>query len=87
MRRAPDVAAGYSSVSQSALAATWLVIMAGKAGKQRRSGAEPPQDDEQQPLPAVLIAASFNRRFFPLSKDQPRVRPTQPARCSPPRFA
>ncbi|XP_036453332.1 translation initiation factor eIF-2B subunit epsilon [Colossoma macropomum] len=47
--------------------------MAGKAGKQRRSGAEQPQDDEQQPLQAVLIADSFNRRFFPISKDQPRA--------------
>ncbi|XP_017578436.1 translation initiation factor eIF-2B subunit epsilon [Pygocentrus nattereri] len=73
MRRAHNVAAGYSSVSQSAVAAIWQVIMAGKAGKQRRGGAEQPQDDEQQPLQAVLIADSFNRRFFPISKDQPRA--------------
>ncbi|XP_066537082.1 translation initiation factor eIF-2B subunit epsilon [Hoplias malabaricus] len=49
--------------------------MAAKAGKQRRGGAESqPQDEEQQqPLQAVLIADSFNRRFFPISKDQPRA--------------
>ncbi|KAK1797381.1 hypothetical protein P4O66_008745 [Electrophorus voltai] len=52
--------------------------MAGRAGKQgrsgggnRRGGAE--QDEEEQPLQAVLIADSFNRRFFPISKDQPRA--------------
>ncbi|MGH0168079.1 UNVERIFIED_CONTAM: hypothetical protein FKN15_067450 [Acipenser sinensis] len=31
------------------------------------------QDEEEQPLQAVLIADSFNGRFFPISKDQPRA--------------
>lgn len=51
--------------------------MAAKAGKQqnrvgRKSGSGE-QDEEEQPLQAVLIADSFNRRFFPITKDQPRV--------------
>uniref|UniRef100_A0AAY5EKI3 Translation initiation factor eIF2B subunit epsilon n=1 Tax=Electrophorus electricus TaxID=8005 RepID=A0AAY5EKI3_ELEEL len=53
-------------------------ILRSRAGKQgrsgggnRRGGAE--QDEEEQPLQAVLIADSFNRRFFPISKDQPRA--------------
>uniref|UniRef100_W5LKI8 Translation initiation factor eIF2B subunit epsilon n=1 Tax=Astyanax mexicanus TaxID=7994 RepID=W5LKI8_ASTMX len=50
----------------------WRVRMSAKAGKQRRGGAEP-QDEEQLPLQAVLVADSFNRRFFPISKDQPRA--------------
>uniref|UniRef100_A0A8C9VTM6 Translation initiation factor eIF2B subunit epsilon n=1 Tax=Scleropages formosus TaxID=113540 RepID=A0A8C9VTM6_SCLFO len=29
--------------------------------------------EEEQPLQAVLVADSFNRRFFPISKDQPRA--------------
>lgn len=52
-----------------------MTNMAGKAGKQnraRKAGAD--QDEEEQPLQAVLIADSFNRRFFPITKDQPRVR-------------
>uniref|UniRef100_A0A3P8VNM0 Translation initiation factor eIF2B subunit epsilon n=1 Tax=Cynoglossus semilaevis TaxID=244447 RepID=A0A3P8VNM0_CYNSE len=54
--------------------------MAGKGGKQNRSGAAMSagkgaggEDEEDQPLQAVLIADSFNRRFFPVTKDQPRV--------------
>lgn len=54
--------------------------MAGKGGKQSRSGAAMSagkgaggEDEEDQPLQAVLIADSFNRRFFPVTKDQPRV--------------
>uniref|UniRef100_A0A7N9AYL8 Translation initiation factor eIF2B subunit epsilon n=1 Tax=Mastacembelus armatus TaxID=205130 RepID=A0A7N9AYL8_9TELE len=31
------------------------------------------QEEEEQPLQAVLVADSFNRRFFPVTKDQPRV--------------
>ncbi|KAI4891276.1 hypothetical protein NFI96_016475 [Prochilodus magdalenae] len=69
MKRLPEVAAGFTSVS---LAAARSVIMAAKAGKQRRSGAEQ-QEEEQPPLQAVLIADSFNRRFFPITKDQPRA--------------
>ncbi|KAK6478734.1 translation initiation factor eIF-2B subunit epsilon [Huso huso] len=56
--------------------------MAGRTTKQGRSnpntgnpGKRGPvgQDEEEQPLQAVLIADSFNRRFFPISKDQPRA--------------
>uniref|UniRef100_A0A8C4I5U5 Translation initiation factor eIF2B subunit epsilon n=1 Tax=Dicentrarchus labrax TaxID=13489 RepID=A0A8C4I5U5_DICLA len=31
------------------------------------------QEEEEQPLQAVLVADSFNRRFFPVTKDQPRA--------------
>ena len=54
--------------------------MAGKGGKQSRSGpvlsgrkGAGEQEEEEQPLQAVLVADSFNRRFFPVTKDQPRV--------------
>lgn len=54
--------------------------MAGKGGKQSRSGpalsgrkGTGEQEEEEQPLQAVLVADSFNRRFFPVTKDQPRV--------------
>ncbi|KAG7330697.1 hypothetical protein KOW79_006919 [Hemibagrus wyckioides] len=52
-------------------------MMAARAGKQqnrvgRKSGSGE-QDEEEQPLQAVLIADSFNRRFFPITKDQPRA--------------
>ncbi|XP_067308252.1 translation initiation factor eIF-2B subunit epsilon [Pseudorasbora parva] len=48
--------------------------MAGKAGKQSRPRkAVSDKDEEEQPLQAVLIADSFNRRFFPVTKDQPRA--------------
>ncbi|XP_062260619.1 translation initiation factor eIF-2B subunit epsilon [Platichthys flesus] len=54
--------------------------MAGKAGKHSRSGSGIPgrkgageQEEEEQPLQAVLVADSFNRRFFPVTKDQPRA--------------
>lgn len=30
-------------------------------------------EEEQVPLQALLVADSFNRRFFPISKDQPRA--------------
>lgn len=55
--------------------------MAAKGGKQSRSGSglsgrkgAGEQEEEEQPLQAVLVADSFNRRFFPVTKDQPRVR-------------
>lgn len=54
--------------------------MAGKGGKQSRAApglsgrkAAGDQEEEEQPLQAVLVADSFNRRFFPVTKDQPRV--------------
>ncbi|KAK2821973.1 hypothetical protein Q5P01_022038 [Channa striata] len=54
--------------------------MAGKGGKQNRSGSclsgrkgAGEQEEEEQPLQAVLVADSFNRRFFPVTKDQPRA--------------
>lgn len=44
-----------------------------------------PQEEPPPPLQAVLVADSFNRRFFPISKDRPRVRnsppPPLPACC------
>ena len=40
----------------------------GGGGAARGAEEEPPP-----PLQAVLVADSFNRRFFPISKDQPRV--------------
>ncbi|XP_053316007.1 translation initiation factor eIF-2B subunit epsilon [Spea bombifrons] len=42
--------------------------MASRVGKR---GA--PAEDEQLPLQAVLIADSFNRRFYPITKDRPRA--------------
>jgi len=54
--------------------------MAGRGAKQSRSGTglssrkgANEQEEEEQPLQAVLVADSFNRRFFPVTKDQPRV--------------
>nr|XP_020460223.1 translation initiation factor eIF-2B subunit epsilon [Monopterus albus] len=54
--------------------------MAGRAGKQSRSGpglssrkGAGEQEEEEHPLQAILIADSFNRRFFPVTKDQPRA--------------
>uniref|UniRef100_A0A671XZT7 Translation initiation factor eIF2B subunit epsilon n=1 Tax=Sparus aurata TaxID=8175 RepID=A0A671XZT7_SPAAU len=54
--------------------------MAGKGGKQSRSSSglsgrkgAGDQEEEEQPLQAVLVADSFNRRFFPVTKDQPRA--------------
>ncbi|XP_038156426.1 translation initiation factor eIF-2B subunit epsilon [Cyprinodon tularosa] len=54
--------------------------MASKGGKQSRSSSglsgrkgAGEQEEEQQPLQAVLVADSFNRRFFPVTKDQPRA--------------
>lgn len=54
--------------------------MAAKAGKQSRSGAglsgrkgAGETEEEELPLQAVLVADSFNRRFFPITKDQPRA--------------
>ncbi|XP_077343833.1 translation initiation factor eIF2B subunit epsilon [Lithobates pipiens] len=42
--------------------------MAARAGKRGGGG-----DEEQPPLYAVLIADSFNRRFYPITKDRPRA--------------
>lgn len=36
-------------------------------------GARGAEEEPPPPLQAVLVADSFNRRFFPISKDQPRV--------------
>lgn len=36
-------------------------------------GAPVAEEEPPPPLQAVLVADSFNRRFFPISKDQPRV--------------
>ncbi|KAF3858599.1 hypothetical protein F7725_011800 [Dissostichus mawsoni] len=54
--------------------------MAGRGAKQSRSGTglssrkgANEQEEEEQPLQAVLVADSFNRRFFPVTKDQPRA--------------
>lgn len=42
----------------------------GGSGGGAARGAE---EEQPPPLQAVLVADSFNRRFFPISKDQPRV--------------
>ncbi|XP_053566298.1 translation initiation factor eIF-2B subunit epsilon [Bombina bombina] len=42
--------------------------MATRAGKRGAGG-----EEEQPPLQAVLIADSFNRRFYPITKDRPRA--------------
>ncbi|XP_026230471.1 translation initiation factor eIF-2B subunit epsilon [Anabas testudineus] len=54
--------------------------MAGKGGKQTRPGpglsgrkGAGDQEEEEPLLQAVLVADSFNRRFFPVTKDQPRA--------------
>ncbi|XP_057713826.1 translation initiation factor eIF-2B subunit epsilon [Corythoichthys intestinalis] len=46
-----------------------------KGGKQRISGRKGgcEQDEEEPQLQAVLVADSFNRKFFPVTKDQPRA--------------
>lgn len=36
-------------------------------------GTQGAEEEPPPPLQAVLVADSFNRRFFPISKDQPRV--------------
>ncbi|KAM8838925.1 translation initiation factor eIF2B subunit epsilon [Synchiropus picturatus] len=54
--------------------------MASKGSKQSRSGSGLPgkkggceQEEEEPQLQAVLVADSFNRRFFPVTKDLPRA--------------
>ncbi|CAL1580102.1 unnamed protein product [Knipowitschia caucasica] len=49
--------------------------MSSKGGKQSRVSDRKGTGDEEeeQPLQAVLVADSFNRRFFPVTKDQPRA--------------
>ncbi|XP_043926135.1 translation initiation factor eIF-2B subunit epsilon [Protopterus annectens] len=48
---------------------------AGSGGVTSQKGktAAAQNEGEQLPLQAVLVADSFNRRFFPISKDQPRA--------------
>uniref|UniRef100_A0A8C8AE54 Uncharacterized protein n=1 Tax=Otus sunia TaxID=257818 RepID=A0A8C8AE54_9STRI len=63
--------------------------MAARGTARRGPGAGPargpePQEEPPPPLQAVLVADSFNRRFFPISKDRPRVR-IPPACCCLPR--
>lgn len=69
-----------ATVAASDATVSFVLNMAAKAGKQSRSGSGltgrkggGEQDEEEQPLQAVLVADSFNRRFFPVTKDQPRV--------------
>uniref|UniRef100_A0ABM5G418 Translation initiation factor eIF2B subunit epsilon n=1 Tax=Pogona vitticeps TaxID=103695 RepID=A0ABM5G418_9SAUR len=54
--------------------------MAARGGSGKRGGAgagasrgPDPQEEPPPPLQAVLVADSFNRRFFPISKDRPRA--------------
>ncbi|XP_029471676.1 translation initiation factor eIF-2B subunit epsilon [Rhinatrema bivittatum] len=47
--------------------------MAGGGGSGISAAVKKKTEEEQLPLQAVLIADSFNRRFFPISKDRPRV--------------
>ncbi|CAB1326812.1 unnamed protein product [Coregonus sp. 'balchen'] len=47
--------------------------MSSRGGKQKKGNVASEQEEEEQPLQAVLVADSFNRRFFPISKDQPRA--------------
>uniref|UniRef100_A0A8B9BKZ1 Translation initiation factor eIF2B subunit epsilon n=1 Tax=Anser brachyrhynchus TaxID=132585 RepID=A0A8B9BKZ1_9AVES len=52
--------------------------MAARGAARRGAGAGPgrgpdPQEEPPPPLQAVLVADSFNRRFFPISKDRPRA--------------
>ncbi|GAB1300110.1 Translation initiation factor eIF-2B subunit epsilon [Apodemus speciosus] len=48
---------------------------AGRANKRGGGGGgtQGAEEEPPPPLQAVLVADSFNRRFFPISKDQPRV--------------
>ncbi|XP_030430858.1 translation initiation factor eIF-2B subunit epsilon [Gopherus evgoodei] len=50
-------------------------MMAARGCGRRGAGARgpDPQEEPPPPLQAVLVADSFNRRFFPVSKDRPRV--------------
>lgn len=45
----------------------------GPGGGGSSGGAKGAEEEPPPPLQAVLVADSFNRRFFPISKDQPRV--------------
>uniref|UniRef100_A0A452TJV5 Translation initiation factor eIF2B subunit epsilon n=1 Tax=Ursus maritimus TaxID=29073 RepID=A0A452TJV5_URSMA len=42
-------------------------------GNPRSGSSAGTEEEPPPPLQAVLVADSFNRRFFPISKDQPRV--------------
>lgn len=61
------------------MAAT-VVVSGAAAGRASKRGGGPggggtqgAEEEPPPPLQAVLVADSFNRRFFPISKDQPRV--------------
>jgi hypothetical protein len=65
---------------RSKMAATAAVpgAAAGRASKRGGGGSggggtQGAEEEPPPPLQAVLVADSFNRRFFPISKDQPRV--------------
>jgi len=45
----------------------------GPGGGGGGGGAKGTEEEPPPPLQAVLVADSFNRRFFPITKDQPRV--------------
>lgn len=52
-----------------------------KRGGGGGGGARGTEEEPPPPLQAVLVADSFNRRFFPISKDQPRVSSVAHAIC------
>lgn len=65
---------------RSKMAATAAVPGSGAGRANKRGGGGPggggtqgTEEEPPPPLQAVLVADSFNRRFFPISKDQPRV--------------
>lgn len=71
--------------------------MAASAGAPRRGGGGPggggsagaakgAEEEPPPPLQAVLVADSFDRRFFPISKDQPRVSTGREGRPRAPRW-
>lgn len=45
----------------------------GPGGGGGGGGARGAEEEPPPPLQAILVADSFNRRFFPISKDRPRV--------------
>lgn len=70
--------------SESKMAATVVAPPGGVASRANKRGSSGPgggggagpkvaEEEPPPPLQAVLVADSFNRRFFPISKDQPRV--------------
>lgn len=80
-RRAAVAAAGALPEAEGAaerreeMAARGAARRAAGAGASAGASRGPdPQEEPPPPLQAVLVADSFNRRFFPISKDRPRVR-------------